>query len=44
MHRLKSNKDYYEQISYNSKNRYKTKYSFEMNIQSNIKLIKDALK
>jgi glycosyltransferase involved in cell wall biosynthesis len=44
MHRLKSNKDYYEQISNNSKNRYKTKYSFEMNIQSNIKLIKDALK
>jgi len=42
MYKLKNKKNYYEEVSYNSKNRFNTKYSFEMNIQSNIKLIKDA--
>ena len=42
MRRLMNKKEYYEQISRNSKNRYTNKYSFELNINLNIKLIEEA--
>tara|TARA_B100000900_G_C20602448_1_gene726291 strand:+ start:6346 stop:7440 length:1095 start_codon:yes stop_codon:yes gene_type:complete len=44
MNKLKNNRKYYNKISKISSNRYFENYSFEKNIESNIRLIEDAAK